>query len=796
MPEMSRKDAADEPGELIEFPAAGEHKRSGNNLPLALSSLIGRERERSEARQLLKERRLLTLTGPGGSGKTRLALAVAGGVADRFEDGVWWVSLAPLSDPDLVPQAVATALKVRERPGRSLVETIADDLRDLETLIVLDNCEHLVEACERLASALLYACPNLRVLSTSRESLGIAGETVLLVPPLSLPDPDHPPAPGELERYEAIRLFVERARSANPGFEFTERNAPEVALLCRNLDGIPLAIELAAARTRVLSVGQISSRLADNFRLLKGANRTPDPRQQTLAAALEWSYELLEETERIFFRRLSVFSGGFTLEAAESVCTGGDIEAEDALDLLSRLIDKSLVLVVEHDGVETRYRMLENVRQYGSERLQDSGETDGVGGKHVLFFLVLAEEIEPRINSADRAGWLERLERDHDNLRAALARGLDAGAQAEAGLRLAGALLWFWFHRDCVSEGRRWLHKALSTGRTDEERPAPRAARAKALCGAGLLDWLQGDQTTARSRLEESVALWRELEDEQGLAQALRILAHVMLGQDDPSVARHLGEESVRLFRQGDDTFGLATSLATLGIVALTQEDYAAARSRLEESVAIGRDSGDHWALSLALRNSGVMALKQGDYERAATRFAESELALEEPRSAFGMLNLDLLAVAVSMRGDHERAARLFGAAKAAREASGLSVLPSIRADYDRGVAAARAGLGEAAFDDAWAEGKDMPPELAVELALNQPPLPEVDASPSYLAGLSAREVEVLRLVAQGLTNAHIAQQLFISPNTVNRHLNSIYRKTEVTSRAAATRFASEHHLA
>jgi len=268
-----------------------------------------------------------------------------------------------------------------------------------------------------------------------------------------------------------------------------------------------------------------------------------------------------------------------------------------------------------------------------------------------------------------------------------------------------------------------------------------------------------------------------------------------MLGQDDPSKARHLGEESVRLFRHSYDAFGLATSLATLGMVALTQEDYAASRTLLEESVEICRDSGDDWALSLALRNQGIMALKQGDYERAATRLAESELALEEPRSAFGMLNLDLLAAAVSMRGDHERAARLFGAAEAAREAADVSVLPSTRADYDRGVAAARAGLGEAAFDATWAEGKAMPPKLAVELALNHPPSPEDVAPPSYPAGLSAREAEVLKLVAKGLTNASIARELFISPNTVNRHLNPVYRKLGVTSRAAAARFAAEHRL-
>jgi len=794
-PELPRKDAADEPGKLVTFPGAREHKRPQNNLPMSLSSLVGREKERTEAGQLLAERRLLTLTGPGGSGKTRLALAVAGDVAGEFGDGVWWVELAPISDPELVAQEVARVLMIKERPGRSMTETLARDLAATELLLIVDNCEHLVEACERLASTLLYSCPKVRILATSRESLGVAGETVLLVPPLSLPDPGHLPAPAELGSYEAVRLFVERARSATPTFELTEMNARAVALLCRDLDGIPLAIELAAARIKVLSAAQISSRLASDLRVLKSASRTADPRQQTLAATLEWSHELLEETERVLFRRMSVFAGGFSLEAAEGICTGGVIREYDVLDLLSSLVDKSLVSVAEHGGPETRYRLLETVRQYASEKLLESEEMDEVGARHAHFFLLLAEEVEPGLTSADRPKWLKRLEKDHDNLRAVLARSFGAQAQAETGVRLAGALLWFWFHRDYVGEGRRWLHEAASTGGTTEERPAARAARAKALCGAGLLDWIQGDQTAARTLLEESVALWRGVGDEQGLGQALRILAHVMLGQDDPSKARHLGEESVRLFRHSYDAFGLATSLATLGMVALTQEDYAASRTLLEESVEICRDSGDDWALSLALRNQGIMALKQGDYERAATRLAESELALEEPRSAFGMLNLDLLAAAVSMRGDHERAARLFGAAEAAREAADVSVLPSTRADYDRGVAAARAGLGEAAFDATWAEGKVMSPELAVELALNHPPSPEDVAPPSYPAGLSAREAEVLKLVAQGLTNASIARELFISPNTVNRHLNPVYRKLGVTSRAAAARFAAEHRL-
>jgi predicted ATPase len=328
-----------------------------------------------------------------------------------------------------------------------LTETLADHLASGDTLLILDNCEHLVEASERLASALLHACPKVRILATSRESLGVAGETVLLVPPLTLPGPDHPPAPEELERYEAVRFFAERAGSTPPTFELTERNAQDVALLCRSLDGIPLAIELAAARTKVLSVAQISSRLADSFRLLKSASCTADPRQQTLGATLEWSHDLLAGPERTLFRRLSVFAGGFTLGAAESICAGGDIDADDVLELLTRLVDKSLVAVAEHGGAEARYRLLETVRQYGVEKLQESEETDGTGGRHTLFFLALAEEVELKINSADRPRWLERLGKDHDNLRVALARSLDAEAQAEAGLRLAGALLWFWFHR-------------------------------------------------------------------------------------------------------------------------------------------------------------------------------------------------------------------------------------------------------------------------------------------------------------------------------------------------------------
>jgi predicted ATPase/DNA-binding CsgD family transcriptional regulator len=795
----SRKLHAVEPAQEAQpSPSLHAPERPPHNLPLELSSFVGRKEEIAEVKRLLGEVRLLTLTGAGGCGKTRLALAVASDMVGSHEEGAWLVELAPISDSELVPQAVASVLEVREQPARPLTQTLAEHLRPKKMLLVLDNCEHLIDGCAAFAGALLRACPDLRILATSREALGITGESSWPVPPLSLPDPEHQRLTKDLTRYEAVHLFVERAKAAAPSFELTERSAPAVARVCQRLEGMPLAIELAAPRTRGLSVEQIAQRLDDSFRLLATESRAPDPRHRTLEATIDWSHELLSEEEQALFRRLSVFAGGFTLEAAEEVCAGVGIQAEDdVLDLLMHLVDKSLVLVAQQDG-EARYRLLETVRQYGQGKLQESGEIAEVRRHHANFFLQLAEQVEPKINGRDRRAWLARLEVEHDNLRAALAWSREEKG-GETGLRLAGALLWFWFHRGYLSEGRGWLDGALATGEGTGGRPAPAASpasRAKAFCGAGLLAWMQGDQATATSRLEQSVTLWRELEDKSGLAQALRILGHVMLGQGASAVARSLGEESVELFRKSKDEFGLATSLATLGIIALTQEDYVVVQASLEESVAICRESGDDWALSLALRNLGIAALKQGDHEQAAAWLGESVLALHEPRGGLGLVNLDLLAAAVSMRGDHEWATRLFGAAEALREEVGVPVIPSIRADYDRGVAAARVGLGEAAFAAAWAEGKAMPLDQAFEYALEQSATPEPAAAEHDPTGLSAREVEVLRLVAKGLTNAQVAEKLFISPRTVNRHLNSIYAKLGVGSRAAATRFAVEHDLA
>ncbi|MGH3147352.1 MAG: ATP-binding protein, partial [Rubrobacter sp.] len=433
------------------------------SLPFALTSFVGREREVAEVRRLLKVNRLVTISGAGGSGKTRLAMVVAAGMAEDLPDGAWWVWLAPLSDAALVPGAVAAALRLPETPGRSQVEALSEYIGDRKVLLVLDNCEHLIDPCAELVEGLLRSCAGLRVLATSRELLGVAGETSRTIPALSLPERGDPESEKELLFYEATRLFVERAQAVVPGFAPTGREASAVAQVCRRLEGIPLAIELAAARTRALSVHQISERLDDVFRLLVGGARTLPDRQRTLRATMDWSHELLSEEERIVLKRLSAFAGGFTLEAAEEVCAGEGVETTSVLELLSRLVDKSLVVVSERRG-ETRYRLLQTVRLYASEKLE-AAEEDASRRRHALFFLDLAEQAEPELSGTGQAAWLDRLERDLDNLRAAM-RWLGKSGETEAHLRLAGALWRFCYLRSLYEEGRAWLGEALA-GRGD-----------------------------------------------------------------------------------------------------------------------------------------------------------------------------------------------------------------------------------------------------------------------------------------------------------------------------------------
>jgi predicted ATPase/DNA-binding NarL/FixJ family response regulator len=760
-----------------------------NNLPFQLTSLVGRQREISEVEGLLAEARLLTLTGPGGSGKTRLALAVAAEVVEDYEDGSWLVELAPLSDPELVAQAVASALSVREEPGIPLVKTLADYLAPRNVLLVMDNCEHLVQACAELTETLLRSCPDLGILATSREALGVPGETLFAVPPLSLPDPRHLPVVEGLLQYEAARLFVERARTVRPDFALTERNAVAVAQVCYRLDGIPLAIELAAARTKVLSVEQISGRLEGSFGMLSSGGRTAMPHHRTLRATMEWSHGLLTEEERFLFRRLAVFAGGFMLEAAESVCAGEGLE-EEVLEVLSHLVDKSLVLVEEQDG-EMRYRLLETVRQYASEKLKEAGEEAEVRQCHAAYHLALAEVAEPGLKGARPVAWLERLEREHDNLRAALGWALESG-EAELGLRLAGTLGGFWLVRGHLSEGRHWLEAAL-----DNRAEAPEPMRVKVLIRAGLIAREQGDYERSVALIEESLALARRLGDKVSVATALKNLGWAALLRNELERASELSQEAVSLQREMNDEGGLAQALTVLGLVTMVQRDYERAMVLHEESLPLAREAEDDIVISLSLMAGSLAFLGRGDHRRATELCGEGlelswRLKMTHPTAS----HLYIAASLAGSQGQSIRSARLWGAAESLLDTIGSMLAPVERQLYEPYIAAARARIGELAWKAAWLEGRTMSPEQAIEYALETPePLEEPEAPPAYPAGLSAREVEVLRHVAQGMTNAQIAKTLFISRRTVTTHLSSVYNKIGYHSRAEATRFASEHAL-
>jgi predicted ATPase/class 3 adenylate cyclase len=705
-----------------EFPTLRSLQAFANNLPFQMTSFIGREQEMEEVKRLLETAHLLTLTGSGGCGKTRLALQVAAEVIEDYPDGVWLVELASLSEANLVPQTVVTALGLREEPGRSLTETLSEYLKSKSLLLLLDNCEHLVEACAALANTLLRSCANLKILATSREPLNVAGEHPRRVPSLLPPDPDHLPTeekdlPAILAKNDAVRLFVERASTQRMDFRLQAQNARAIAQVCHRLDGIPLAIELAAARVRALTAEQIASRLDDRFKLLTGGSRSALPRQQTLQAMLDWSYELLKEQERTLLHRLSVFAGGWTLEAAEAVCSGEGIEDWEVLDLLTSLVDKSLVVFEELEGeAGGRYRLLETLRHYAKERLRETGEEPELQGQHLKFFLALAEEAEPHLTDAEQSVWLDRLETEHENLRSALEACYAIGkAGAESGLRLCGALARFWWVRGYLSEGRVWTAEALSQASTEERTQW----RAKALNGAGLLAYSQGDFPSARSLYEQSLSIRQEIGDRWGIASSLNNLGGVAQHQGDYASAQAFYEESLAMKREIGDQWGIAASLNNLGLVAYSQGDYALAQAFHEQSLAIFREVGDRGRIALALGNLGDVAGNLGDYHAART-FHEQSLAIRrEIGDRRGIAYaLEGFAALASAQEQPERAARLWGAEEALREEMGAPLSPSEREEYDRKIAEARAALGEDAFSAAWMEGRAMTQEQAIEYAL------------------------------------------------------------------------------
>jgi predicted ATPase/DNA-binding SARP family transcriptional activator/DNA-binding CsgD family transcriptional regulator len=801
--------AAGSPSE--ELPAAGANGR--HNLPLARTSFIGRERETLEVKRLLAMTRLLTLTGVGGSGKTRLALKVASDLAGAYPDGAWLVELAALSEGELVPQSVAQALGVREQPGRPLTETLKDALRARKMLVVVDNCEHLIEAVVRLVDALLDSCPGLRVLATSRETLSAAGEVAWVVPSLTVPDSGQASRAEKLEGYESVRLFIERARQRDPSFVLTPRNGPAVAQACRRLEGIPLAIELAAARIGVLSVERIAERLDDSLRLLTAGGRTALPRHRTLRATLEWSHELLGEPERKLFGRLSVFAGGLTLEAAEAVGAGDGIEQHDVLDLLSKLVDKSLVVTEAGEEEVPRFRMLEPLRHYGQERLVESGEAQRVRERHAQYYLELAEgadakEAERELNAARPVAWIKRMEREHANLRAALNWSLDkddepdGGRAAQLGLRLAVALWWFWHTHDYLSEGRRYLERALS-GRSD---PTMIRWRARALNAAAGLALYQGDYGASKALMEEALVLYRELGDKEGIAAGLTDLGLVaVLGRRDdiplPAVLEELGELKPKLKNQNT----LAYLLMLEGMIAMSRGDLEHSVTLHEQSLELFREIRNTQGMITCLGHLGLLALIRGDYESAPTLLRESlRLAWELDYKQSIQHCLYTLACVTASQERPVRAARLWGAVEGMEEAYSAHLTPIILSltNYEGHLSRGRSQLGEEGFAVAWAGGKAMSLEQAVEYALSDEeerepptlvPVPEQQPPPDERTErLTRREREVALLVTRGLTNRQIASELSVSRSTANNHVARILRKLGLRSRAQIAAWVTE----
>ncbi len=636
------------------FPPLASLAQRPHNLPAQLTPLIGREQEVQDVRSLLlrDDVRLVTLTGPGGTGKTRLALQVASDLVHDFPDGVWLVPLAPISDPELLISAVARALGLREAGGRSLWDTVASYLKEKRLLLILDNFEQILPAAPPVAD-LLAGCPNFTALVTSRAVLHLRGEHEYEVPPLALPKLARATSAEALGQYAAVALFIQRAVAVRSDFRLTGGNAPAVAEICRRVDGLPLAIELAAARVRLLAPQALLDRLERRLPLLTGGARDLPARQQTLRNAIAWSYDLLAPAEQALFRRLGVFVGGFTLEAAEAVC---QVEARlDTLDSLGSLMEHSLLRSAEALDGEPRFGMLETIREYALEQLETSGEASEVRRRHAEFYLALAEHAEPRIRSGrEQREWLARLEVEHDNLREALDRSLAAASGVETALRLAGTLRWFWWTRGHLTEGRNWLERALAAGSG-----ASASLRANALHGSGGLAWSQGAFDRSETLLAESLALRRGLGDRAGIASSLAGLAHIARDRRDYDRAVVLFEECLALYRELGDRAGIADAVGDLGHIASLKGEYARAASLYAESLATFRELGDEAGIAWSLHNQGELACSQGAHERAIVLLRESLVLRGKLGDRAGVADsLERVAVVVA-RGQPLVAARL-----------------------------------------------------------------------------------------------------------------------------------------
>ncbi len=772
-----------------------------NNLALPRSPLIGRDHETAVVQNLLLQEQigLLTLTGPGGIGKTRLAMQVAVNVLDHFVDGVYFVSLAPISDPDLVSATIAQTLSVRESAGRSMQESLQEYLRDKQLLLVLDNFEQILPAAS-VVSSLLTECRRLKVLVTSRATLHLYGEQEFPVPPLALPDAKHLASTSQSE-FAAIDLFCQRARAVKPDFVLTANNAADIAKICIGLDGLPLAIELAAARIKLFSPSALLARLDQRLSLLTGGAHDLPTRQRTLRDEIAWSYNLLVAEEQTLFRRLAVFVGGFTLEAAQSVGKANGNWAMDVVDAVATLVDHNLVKALEGNGDEPRFGMLETIREFGLEQLEASGEAETIRRRHADFFLAWAEATAALFEGANQALVIARLTLDYANLRLALTWSQQDANRTEMALRLATALRNFWMVTGAWREGRHWFEGVLAnTPKTDLT-----LVRAQALLEAGGFAVMQEDRTAAYLPLEEGLAIATELDAKRLMISALTNLAFVARGQGNGTLGVARLTQALVISRELGDKHHIAESLIYLGNFARHSGEYARARPLYEEGLTLFQELDDRFNIADTLSFLGQLAQQEGNYRQAETLFRDSLRgwrALGNTQWKGVAECLEGLARGYLFQQQWIKAAHLLSAAEALRYA----LAPFSRNPAEDAITTLSTQLDEATFAAAWDTGHALTPEQAIEYALALPEIivwasaslvsaPALPTPPTYPAGLTAREVEVLRLLAQGLTYIQIAEQLIVSRRTINAHVSSIYSKLEVKGRAAATRFAAAHHL-
>lgn len=810
-----------------------------HNLPLQVTRLLGREAALHAVRGLVlrDDVRLVTLTGAGGSGKTRLGLQAVTELLNQFEDGAFFVDLSPISDPGLVVSTIARTFELRDTIGRPLLDGLIDFLRRRRLLLLLDNFEQILAAAPTVA-ALIKSCPSLSVLVTSRAPLQIDGENEFPVPPLALPDSSGPMTPDHLSHAPAVALFVERATAIRPDFVVTSTNAPVVAEICRRLDGLPLAIELAAARTRLMSPEAIQSRLGRVLGLLVGGRRDQPARQQTLRSTIAWSYDLLAPAEQVLCRRLGVFVGGFTFEAAEAVCDVDGALGVGVLDGIGSLVEKSILRPDGANG-EPRFGMLETIREYALERADQSGEMVALRRSHADYFLTLAEQAEPHLLRAGDSSWLRQLQEEHDNLRAALTWCLIDDGDVGIGVRIAAAVARFWHLRSYVSEGLRWIELALASR---DETLVP--AQAKALTSAGWLAHELGDLRRAAALFEQAADLYRRLEDRRGLALAIGDRGVIMEHQGEYQQAEVLIAESLDLYRQTGDQEGVADRLRGLGSVACAQGDFARATVLLEENLALCRQFGGTFRVALAVGALGLAALYQGDVERGLGLFQECLTQYRQLERHYGIAwALQYLARLELLRGDVNRAAdllmeslssrvklddtsgiaqclegiaaaglargltepaiRLLGAAAHLRETNTAPLSPAERVGFDQDVATGRVQIGEAAFAALWADGHALPFDRVIEAALELARVASTGdkltsrhrGEDDRMSSLTPRECEVAALIARGLTNPEIAAELVIAPRTADTHVRNILGKLDLANRAQIAAWASRQGL-